>query len=77
MMKLSKERLDRILIWIKLFNIRLEYWEDDGRSRISSARISFAKICVEIGLDSLPTDFLIKCEEQCVESGVEYLWTPS
>lgn len=78
MMKLSKERLDRILIWIKLFNIRLEYWDDDGLSRIASARISFAKTCMEIGLDSsLPTDFLIKCEDQSVEIGVEYLWTPS
>ncbi|KAI8020961.1 hypothetical protein LOK49_LG03G03532 [Camellia lanceoleosa] len=26
---------------------------------------------------SLPTDFLIKCEDQSVEIGVEYLWTPS
>ncbi|THG22890.1 hypothetical protein TEA_025374 [Camellia sinensis var. sinensis] len=54
-----------------------DYMEANKALLISSARISFAKICVEIGLDSLPNDFLIKCEDQSVEIGVEYLWTPS
>lgn len=71
----------------------MEYWDDDGLSRIASAigeplymdrltaygdRVSFAKVCVEIGVDSiLPTDFLIKCEGESIEVKVEYLWKPA
>ncbi|GMP85741.1 hypothetical protein CsSME_00038783 [Camellia sinensis var. sinensis] len=93
MMKLSKDQLDKIPIWVKLFNVPMEYWDDDDLSRIASAigellymdrltahgdRVSFAKVCVEIRVDSiLPTDFLIKCEGENIEVGVEYLWKPA
>lgn len=82
MMKLSKDQLDKIPIWVKLFNVPLEYWDDDGLSGIASAigeplymdrltdygdRVSFAKVCVEIGIDSiLPTDFLINVRVQAL-----------
>ncbi|XP_028111282.1 uncharacterized protein LOC114309704 [Camellia sinensis] len=92
-MKLSKDQLDKIPIWVKLFNVPIEHWDDDGLGRIASAigeplymdrliahgdRVSFAKVCVEIGVDSiLPTDFLIKCEGKSIEVRVEYLWKPA
>lgn len=75
---------------MKLSKDQLEYWDDDGLCRIASAigeplymdrltahgdRVSFAKVCVEIGVDSImPTDFLIKCEGKSIEVRVEYLW---
>lgn len=93
MMKLTKEQLDKIPIWIKLFNVPMEYWDEEGLSHIASAvgellymdklttqgsRVSSAKICVEIGVDSaLPSDFLIRCDDDVVEVRVEYLWTPA
>ncbi|XP_028066993.1 uncharacterized protein LOC114269841 [Camellia sinensis] len=92
-MKLSKDQLDKIPIWVKLFNVPMEYWDEDGLSRIASVigeplymdiltayedRVSFAKVCVEIGIDSiLPTDFLIKCEGTSIEVRVEYLLKPT
>ncbi|XP_028125477.1 uncharacterized protein LOC114322385 [Camellia sinensis] len=93
MMKLSKDQLDKIPIWVKVFNVPMEYWDDDGLSRIASAigeplymdrltahgdRVSFAKVCVEIGVNYiLPTNFLIKCEGESIEVRVEYLWKPA
>ncbi|CAL5357362.1 unnamed protein product [Camellia sinensis] len=93
MMKLSKDQLDKIPIWVKLFNVLMEYWGDNGLSRITSVigeplymdkltahgdRVSFAKVCVEIGVDSiLPADFLIKCEGKSIEVRVKYLWKPA
>lgn len=37
MMKLSKDQLDKIPIWVKLFSVPMEYWDDYGLSRIASA----------------------------------------
>ncbi|KAL7181462.1 hypothetical protein ACSBR1_040368 [Camellia fascicularis] len=37
MMKLSKEDKKTIPIWVKFYNIPLEYWDGDGLSRIASA----------------------------------------
>ncbi|KAL7183865.1 hypothetical protein ACSBR2_026108 [Camellia fascicularis] len=45
---------------------------------VQGSRVSFAKICVEIGVDSaLPSDFLVKCDDDVVKVRVEYLWTPT
>lgn len=44
---------------------------------VQGSRVSFAKICVEIGVDSaLSSDFLVKCDD-VVKVRVEYLWTPA
>ncbi|KAL7184384.1 hypothetical protein ACSBR2_026520 [Camellia fascicularis] len=41
-------------------------------------RVSFVKVCVETGVNSiLPTDFLIKYEDKIIEVRVEYLWKPA
>ncbi|KAK3229980.1 hypothetical protein Dsin_001861 [Dipteronia sinensis] len=60
---LSKDSYSKILIWVKLFNIPHEYWNEEGLSHIASAvgkplyadsltesmkRISFARVCIEI-----------------------------
>ncbi|KAK2653268.1 hypothetical protein Ddye_013124 [Dipteronia dyeriana] len=53
----------KILVWVKLFNIPYEYWNEEGLSHIASAvgkplyadslnesmnRISFSRVCIEI-----------------------------
>ena len=65
-LKLTKDSLDRIPIWVHFHNIPLEFWSEEGLSRIASAvgkplygdaatescsRINFAKICVEVQAD--------------------------
>ncbi|GMP97031.1 hypothetical protein CsSME_00045439 [Camellia sinensis var. sinensis] len=63
MMKLSKEGKKTIPVWVKFYNIPMEFWNGDGLSRIASAVgvplfmdqltssgniISFARVCVDI-----------------------------
>ncbi|KAK3189533.1 hypothetical protein Dsin_029094 [Dipteronia sinensis] len=63
MLILSKDFYSKISVWVKLFNIPHEYWNEEGLSHIASAdgkplyadsltesmkRISFARVCVEI-----------------------------
>ncbi|XP_028063083.1 uncharacterized protein LOC114266401 [Camellia sinensis] len=71
----------------------MEYWDDKGLSRIaskigvplfmdyltsSSNRISFARVCLEINVDSeLPQHFFVRCEEEVVEIKVEYQGIPT
>ncbi|KAK0608558.1 hypothetical protein LWI29_032416 [Acer saccharum] len=60
---LSKDSYSKIPVWVKLFNIPHEYWNEEGLSHIASAvgkplyadsltesmkRISFARVCIEI-----------------------------
>ncbi|XP_028118695.1 uncharacterized protein LOC114316230 [Camellia sinensis] len=82
MMKLSKDKSTKIPVWVKFFNIPLEYWDPDGLSRIASAighplfmdqltargsRVAFARICVEIEATSkLPTYFQIRHDDDAV-----------
>ena len=71
----------------------MEYWDDKGLSRIaskigvplfmdyltsSSNRISFARVCLELNVDSeLPQHFFVRCEEEVVEIKVEYQGIPT
>ncbi|KAK3204592.1 hypothetical protein Dsin_018638 [Dipteronia sinensis] len=60
---LTKETYSKISIWVKLFNIPHEYWNEEGLSHFASAvgkplyadsltesmkRISYARVCIEI-----------------------------
>ncbi|KAK3184889.1 hypothetical protein Dsin_032175 [Dipteronia sinensis] len=60
---LSKDSYSKILVWVKLFNIPHQYWNEEGLSHIASTvgnplyadsltesmkRISFARVCIEI-----------------------------
>jgi hypothetical protein len=62
-MQLLKDDLARIPVWVRLFNVRLEYWTIKGLSCVASAigvplhadhttllrkRLSYARVCVEI-----------------------------
>lgn len=71
----------------------MEYWDFEGLSRIashigvplfmdhltsSSTRISFARVCVEVNVDSaLPQSFFVKYEDEVVEIRVEYQGIPA
>ncbi|KAL7200191.1 hypothetical protein ACSBR1_032168 [Camellia fascicularis] len=88
MMKLTKEALTEIPVWVKFYNVPMEFWSTDGLSRIASAigvprfmdqltsfgtRVSFARVCVDIKAESpLPDSFFIQCEGIKVEIRVEY-----
>ncbi|XP_028090815.1 uncharacterized protein LOC114291026 [Camellia sinensis] len=93
MMRLTKEHVSQIPVWIKLFNVPMEYWDFERQSRISSkiglplfmdhltstgSTVSFARVCVEVNVDSpLPQNFFVKCEDEVVEIRVEYQGTPA
>ncbi|KAK2637512.1 hypothetical protein Ddye_032304 [Dipteronia dyeriana] len=62
-LNLSKDSYSKIPVWVKLFNIPHEYWNEEGLSHIARAvgkplyadgltesmkRISFARVCIEI-----------------------------
>ena len=62
-MQFLKDDLDRVLVWVKLYNVPLEYWTVKGLSCVASAigvplhtdlttllrkRLSYARVCVEI-----------------------------
>ncbi|KAF7154101.1 hypothetical protein RHSIM_Rhsim01G0107300 [Rhododendron simsii] len=66
-MVLTKEKLSTIPIWVQFAHVPLEFWTEQGLSYIASAigkplhaddmtekrqRLSFAKICVEIHVDT-------------------------
>ncbi|XP_028063035.1 uncharacterized protein LOC114266353 [Camellia sinensis] len=93
MMKLAKEKSTKIPVWVKFFNIPLEYWDPDGLSRVASvignplfmdqltargSRVAFARFCVEIEATSkFPSYFQIRCEDEAVLIRVEYQGFPS
>ncbi|KAL7204694.1 hypothetical protein ACSBR2_017739 [Camellia fascicularis] len=93
MMKLSKEDKKTIPIWVKFYNIPLEYWDGDCLSRIASAvgvplfmdqltssgsKISFARVCVDIPADSaFPDSFVITSGDVSINIHVEYQGVPS
>ncbi|KAL7238204.1 hypothetical protein ACSBR2_004325 [Camellia fascicularis] len=37
MMKLSKDKVTKVPVWVRFYNIPMEYWDNDGLSRIASA----------------------------------------
>lgn len=66
-MSLEKEQLSKIPIWVQFSSIPLEFWNEEGLSRIASAlgvplyaddmtencqRLSFARICVEVDVST-------------------------
>ncbi|XP_028083502.1 uncharacterized protein LOC114284753 [Camellia sinensis] len=93
MMKLTKEKATKVPVWVRLFNVPLEYWDNDGLSRIASAvgvplfmdhlieegsRVSFARVCVEIEASSnLPAMFNISCGGNTIVVRVEYQGLPA
>ncbi|KAL7181458.1 hypothetical protein ACSBR1_040364 [Camellia fascicularis] len=93
MMKFSKEDKKTIPIWVKFYNIPLEYWDGNGLSRITSAvgvplfmdqltssgsRISFARVCVDMPADSaFPDSFVITSGDVSINIHVEYQGVPS
>ncbi|KAL7182843.1 hypothetical protein ACSBR1_041503 [Camellia fascicularis] len=92
MMKLTKEDQGTIPVWVKFYNVAMEFWDSEGLSRIASTigvplfmdhltasenQISFARVCVEIKKNSiLPEEFFIKCEEDIVRIKVKYQGVP-
>ncbi|KAL7246411.1 hypothetical protein ACSBR2_001502 [Camellia fascicularis] len=93
MMKLAKEKFTKIPIWVKFFNIPMEYWDPDGFSRVAStigtplfldqltargSKLTFARVCIEIEVTSkLPTYFQILCDDEAVLIRVEYQGLPA
>ncbi|KAF7126741.1 hypothetical protein RHSIM_Rhsim11G0147600 [Rhododendron simsii] len=75
-LKLEKEQLSTIPLWVHFFNVPLELWTGSGLSYVASSvgrplyadhltesgqRLSFAKICVEVDCSSpLPSSFDLK-----------------
>lgn len=72
-MTLEKEQLKKVPLWAQFYNVPLEMWTEQGLSYVASAvgnplyadqltesckRLSYAKICVEVDVDSiLPESF--------------------
>jgi hypothetical protein len=67
-MQFSKDDLSRILVWIKLYHVPLEYWTNKGLGYVASAlgvplhvdvttlmrkRLTYARVCVEIDASKL------------------------
>ncbi|XP_028066232.1 uncharacterized protein LOC114269176 [Camellia sinensis] len=80
MMRLTKEQVSQIPVWVKLFNVPMEYWDDEGLSRIAS------KIGVPLFMDHLSSSgnriSFARCEhckvfghnsKNCVAAHVEKL----
>lgn len=82
-LKLEKEQLSQIPLWVHFFNVPSEMWTGPGLSHIASSvgrplyadhltesgrRLSFAKICVEVDCSSpLPDSFDLKYANGDVE----------
>ncbi|XP_058190906.1 uncharacterized protein LOC131308106 [Rhododendron vialii] len=93
-MVLTKEKLSTIPVWVQFSKIPLEFWTEQGLSYIASAlgkplyaddmtekgkRLSFAKICVEIHVDTPLLD-VVEVEYANGASAfinVKYPWKPS
>ncbi|KAL7218645.1 hypothetical protein ACSBR2_011831 [Camellia fascicularis] len=93
MMKLSKEDKSTIPVWVKFYNVPLEFWNGESLSRVASAvgvplfmdqltssgnRVSFARVCVNIQADfPFPESFILANEGESVEVRVEYQGVPT
>ncbi|KAI8528720.1 hypothetical protein RHMOL_Rhmol12G0169300 [Rhododendron molle] len=92
-LEFEKESLSKLPLWIQLYNVPLQYWSEEGLSYIargigkplyademteSARRISYAKICVEVGVHSeLPHSIdLLTSAGRMVTIGVKYPWRP-
>ncbi|XP_028073153.1 uncharacterized protein LOC114275333 [Camellia sinensis] len=93
MMRLTKDKIQKVPVWVKFFNVPMEYWDSDGLSRIASGvgvplftdhltvkgtRVAFARVCVEVDASAKqPPSFPVKCGEKQVIVKVEYQGLPS
>lgn len=84
-MKLCKEILNRLPVWVNFHNIPVEYWTAEGLSHIASAvgkplyadslteakkRISYAQICLEIDANKeLLEEFQLELEKKDPDTG--------
>ncbi len=75
---LSKEDLNKIPLWVKLYHVPMAFWTKTGLSYVASAvgrplhtdkltaikkRISYARVCVEVeASEELVKDFDLQCE---------------
>lgn len=78
-LSLAKEEIQTVPIWVRLFNVPLEFWTSTGLSYIASAvgkplhvdkftaskkRISYVRVCVEVNAsDELVNDFDLQCAD--------------
>ena len=76
-MQFLKDDLDRVPVWVKLYNVPLEYWTVKGLSCVASAigvplhadlttllrkRLSYARVCVEIDASkTLVKEYDLRC----------------
>lgn len=76
-MQFLKDDLDRVPVWVKLYNVPLEYWTVKGLSCVASAigvplhadlttllrkRLSYARVCVEIEASkTLVKEYDLRC----------------
>ncbi|KAL3519685.1 hypothetical protein ACH5RR_017834 [Cinchona calisaya] len=91
---LSKEELISVPVWIKLPNLKLHYYNGRSLSKLEScigtplysdkltadqSRLSFARVCVEIGVHSVLPDKIPYVNEKGfkVSQEVIYEWIPS
>ena len=74
---LAREDVNKVLVWVRLYNVPFEYWTSKGLSFVASAvgcslhadhmtlsrsRLSYARVCVEIDArDELIEDFDFQC----------------
>ena len=74
---LAKEDVNKVPVWVRLYNVPFEYWTSKGLSYVASAvgcplhadhitlsrtRLSYARVCVEIDArDALIEDFDFQC----------------
>ncbi|KAF7146369.1 hypothetical protein RHSIM_Rhsim04G0136500 [Rhododendron simsii] len=92
-MAFVKDHLEKIPIWVHFYNVPFEYWTANGFSHIASSvgvplyadeqtekckRLSFARICVEVDLDSsFPDSFELRFPNgDSVVVGIKYPWHP-
>lgn len=89
-MKLTREFLNSMPVWINLPNLDLDFWSTEAISRIASTlgqplrlenlhRISYARVLIEINIDfKFPEAIPIQCQNgNIVWQRVIYEWTPS
>ncbi|KAI8554240.1 hypothetical protein RHMOL_Rhmol05G0083100 [Rhododendron molle] len=92
-MALIKEQLQTVPIWVHFYNVPFEYWTACGLSYIASSvgkplycdevtakckRMNFAKVCVEVNLDSsFPESIDLYCPNgDTVLVNIKYPWLP-
>lgn len=92
-LEFEKEGLNRLPIWVQLYDVPLQLWTAPGLSYIASSvgrplyadgmtetgkRISYAKICVEVTVDSpLPHSVEVTLASgRSVTVGIKYPWRP-